>query len=79
MPNTVTKDQAADIYRAAFDQVCNPADWKAEVDCVVPYELANLYKQAIEFMVGAPVTGCKVEGGMYHLRSIGYRAGPCGS
>lgn len=79
---SVTIDQVAELYRAAFAQVHDPLDWKAPIDCVVPYELANLYMQAIEFMTGTRPTGnristCAVNDG-YRLVSPGYRNGPCG-
>ena len=79
----VNIDQVADIYRKAFDQVCNQADWKAEIDCVVPYDLANLYMRAIEFMTGVKPVGLgrastdKIHDG-YRITCIGYRRGPCG-
>lgn len=78
---TVTRDEVATLYRAAFDQVCDPQDWKAAVDCLVPWDLANLYLQAIEFMTGVkPDCEYKITaaGQMAHLTCVGYRAGPCG-
>lgn len=79
----VTIDQTAQLYRDAFDHVCNEDDWRGEVDCVVPYELANLYMQAIEFMTGAKPVGlgrCSTEKIVdgYRISCIGYRRGPCG-
>lgn len=79
----VNIDQVADLYRKAFDHVCDPADWKAEIDCVVPYQLANLYMQAIEFMTGVEPVGLgrvsmpRLDDG-YRITCIGYRRGPCG-
>ena len=79
----VTIDQVADLYRKAFDNVCPVADWKAEIDCVVPYELANVYMQAIEFMTGVKPVGvgrvstATLNDG-YRITCIGYRRGPCG-
>ena len=79
----VNIDQVADLYRKAFDQVCDPDDWKAEIDCVVPYQLANLYMQAIEFMTGVEPVGLgrvsmpRLDDG-YRITCIGYRRGPCG-
>lgn len=78
MTITVTVDDLACIYRKAFDQVCDPNDWKGPIDCVVPYEVANIYMQAIEFMTGVKPAGSMTETGMYRLRCVGYRAGPCG-
>ena len=75
---SVTIDQVAELYRAAFAQVHDPLDWKAPIDCVVPYEVANIYMRAIEFMTGVKPAGSMTETGMYRLRCVGYRAGPCG-
>lgn len=82
MAREVTIDQVADLYRKAFDQVCNERDWKGEIDCVVPFKLANLYMNAIEFMtgvkpegVGRIATRCITDG--YRITCIGYRRGPC--
>lgn len=79
---TVSRDNVADLYRAAFAQIHDPADWKAPIDCVVPYELANIYVQAIEFMVGvkpnAEAVRDDVIGRAFRLTCVGYRAGPCG-
>ena len=79
---SVAIDQVADLYRKAFDHVCNEVNWKDEIDCVVPYELANLYMQAIEFMTGVKPVGLGrvstrevVDG--YHITCVGYLRGPC--
>lgn len=80
-PIVVTNDAVAELYRAAFNQVCNKEDWKAPIDCVVPYDLANLYMQAIEFMTGVRPDGEMQplgRGQMYRLTCCGYRNGPCG-
>ena len=77
MVRSVTIDQVADLYRKAIDQVCNERDWKGEIDCVVPFELANLYMRAIEFMTGVKPEAVKYDT-MYRLTCCGYRNGPCG-
>lgn len=78
LDRTVTIDQLADLYRKAFDQVCDPADWRGPINCVVPWRLANLYMQAIEFMTGV-APECSREGDEWaRLRCCGYRLGPCG-
>lgn len=77
----LTQDQHTEILRAAFDQVCNKDDWKAPIDCVVPYDLANLYMQAIEFMTGVKPESavCMINyERMFRLTCVGYRNGPCG-
>lgn len=75
----VNQYQTADLYREAFKQVCEEDDWKKPIDCMVPYHLANLYMQAIEFVTGVPAQGTAAGcvPGMYRLTCIGYRAGPC--
>ncbi len=78
----VTQENGADLYRYVFDQVCDPTDWKAPVCCIVPWELANVYMQAIEFMTGVKPTAERLDhaiiGKACRLTCIGYRAGPCG-
>lgn len=80
MPVHITPDQLAEIYRKAFDQVCDPADWKGPIDCAVPWDVANVYMQAIEFMTGLKPHSEYVTGypAMARLTCIGYRSGPCG-
>lgn len=68
----VTREEQSDIYRAAFNQVCNKTDWKLPVDCIVPYDLANLYLQAIEFMTGSKCIGECLTGERYWIRADGY-------
>lgn len=81
MTRQVTPDQHADLLRVAFNQVCDPEDWKGPIDCIVPYDSANIYMQAIEFMTGVKphhenvVVNCER---MFRLTCCGYRAGPCG-
>ena len=80
MPVVLTIDQLADLYRKAFDHICDPADWKAPIDCEVPWEVANIYMQAIEFMTGVKPTSGYVTGYPAKARLVckGYRNGPCG-
>lgn len=79
----VSVDDVAAVYRLAFDQICDKKDWKGPFTAWVPWELANLYMQAAEFMTGvAPTSNGRVvlPSGkqVTHLSSIGYSAGPCG-
>jgi len=79
----IDQDDQAAVYRLAFDQVCNKDDWKAPFACWVPWTMANLYMQAIEFMTGVePTCGGRVVLVSGHevtrLDCIGYRNGPCG-
>lgn len=77
-PIIVTRHQEAELYRAAFNQVCDPEDWKAPIDCIVPWGLANLYMNAIEFMTGVTPTFERLNNGDTRLKCCGYRLGPCG-
>lgn len=70
------------LLRHAFDQICNTDDWRAEIDCLVPLEAANVYMQAIQYMTATSATCDRVvrDGVTYaHLKSIGYRRGPAGA
>jgi hypothetical protein len=61
-----------------FDQLCNPKDWKAPVDCTVPVSVAGLAHEAIIFMTGTVPNSERQPGGLFRLTAVGYRAGPCG-
>ena len=74
-------DQLADLYRKAFDHVCDSKDWKGPIDCMVPLNVADIYEQAIEFMTGVkPVRIVTKDEGrdVAYLSCVGYRRGPCG-
>lgn len=75
-------NEMADIYRAMFDQICNKEDWKAPFSAWVPWSMANVYMDSIEFMCGVrPTAGPRVDGKPFakcFLSCIGYNAGPCG-
>lgn len=69
------------LMRLAFDQVCDKDDWRAPVNALVPWQAANVYMQAIEFMTAVRPDCERVvkEGVEYaHLTCVGYRAGPAG-
>lgn len=79
----VKEEEQGDIYRHAFDQVCNTEDWKAPVCCWVPWDMASLYMQAIEFMTGVlPTCDGRVVlmsgKEVCYIHCVGYRNGPCG-
>jgi hypothetical protein len=77
----ITLDQLAEMYRQAFDHVANPADWRGPIDCYVPWEVSNIYVQAIEFMTGvAPDCEYISQNArtLAHITCVGYRNGPCG-
>jgi hypothetical protein len=73
------EDARADYYRALFALVCDPADWKAPVDCVVPFAIGGDVQEAVVFMTGALAARETIAGGKeVRVWSVGYRAGPCG-
>lgn len=69
------------ILNAAFKQICNTQDWKAPIECLVPWDTANVYMEAISHMT-ATVASCErvtIDGRLYaYLKAEGYRAGPAG-
>ena len=89
LPDTVTDktrilsvDAHATLMRIAFDQVCDPTDWKGPIDCIVPWAVANVYVEAIKFMTATTPTFERCSGvtgnPSFRLQSVGYRAGPAG-
>jgi hypothetical protein len=72
-------DECGEILRAAFNQICNPVDWKGPINAVVPACLADLYCEAIKFMTATdPVRFGNEDRGFVRLIALGYRAGPAG-
>lgn len=69
------------LRRAAFDQICDPADWKGPINALVPWEAASVYVDAVKYMTATEPMGRHVvkEGVSYcHITSVGYRMGPAG-
>ncbi len=79
-PIIVTRngEKHVELLRLAFGAVCNPLDWKAPVDAIVPFESASMYYDAIVFVTGTTPKSERVADGNMRLMAIGYRAGPCG-
>jgi hypothetical protein len=74
-----TNSQAyRDLIQHAFSQICNPRDWKAPVDCVVPYAHASMFYDAIVSITGTVPTSERTIDGHMRMTAIGYRNGPCG-
>lgn len=74
-------NEHADLLRAAFNQVCDPADWKNPVDCIVPWASASVYTEAIAFMTATtPICRHTIVKGYdcARISSVGYRMGPAG-
>lgn len=81
-PVIVAEEGRIALYHLAFSQVSDPKDWKGPIKAYVPWELATLYMDAIEFMTGVRPTAevRRIPDGrqFYYLECVGYRAGPCG-
>lgn len=69
------------LLQQAFDQICDPEDWKGPIHAMVPWDAANVYMQAVQHMTATSCT-CELvtrDGIAYALlKSVGYRAGPAG-
>lgn len=84
----VTPNAYADILRAAFNQICDPNDWKAPIDALVPAAGFKIYQDAIQFMTATHPTIHErdADGKRFYLNrqqafritSEGYRNGPAG-
>lgn len=65
--------------KEAFDAVCDPQDWKAEIGAWVPGELVNVTVEAVKFFTATvPEVGLNMNTMQYAITSVGYRAGPAG-
>lgn len=69
-----TRDQLS----RAFDLVCDPDDWKAEIHTLVPVEDRDVTVAAIEFYTGTGVEIGPENQGHVEVYSTGYRRGPAG-
>jgi hypothetical protein len=69
------------LMQAAFDMVCDATHWKNPVDALVPWDIANVCVQSVEFMTGTKATAERVSGpngeDLAHITAPGYYAGPC--
>lgn len=69
------------LLQFAFNQICDKQDWKGPIDCLVPWEAASTYVEAIKWMT-ATSPECKhvIHSGQSYARltSVGYRMGPAG-
>jgi hypothetical protein len=82
MSRVLNVEQHASLMRLAFGQIADQGDWKGPIDCIVPWECANIYVQAIEFMTAVKPNCERVQvdllGDAARLTCVGYRAGPAG-
>jgi uncharacterized heparinase superfamily protein len=73
----------------AFNQICDPNDWKGPIDAIVPAMQFKVYADSVEFMTGTEAviherdeTGRRMYdtagNQLFRMTSVGYRAGPCG-
>lgn len=46
----------SELLHIAFEQVRNPEGWTKPLNALVPWEVANIYIQAIEYVTGWQVT-----------------------
>lgn len=69
------------LLQTAFNQVCNPQDWRGPIDCTVPWSAASVYIEAIKHMTATvpKSTTTQIDGQLYaRITSVGYRMGPAG-
>jgi len=73
----------ADLHKQ-YNRICNPNDWRAPIDAIVPKAEVLITVAAITYYTG---TTCKTHlvdapdgysGEFWRIRSVGYRNGPCG-
>lgn len=76
----ITQRDHTELMHFLFKQVQDPNDWKGPIDAVVPWDCANVYMQAVEFMTAVRPTCERIPGmpGVARLTCVGYRAGPAG-
>jgi hypothetical protein len=67
-----------ELKRQAFSLICNPDDWKAPIDCEVPFHAASFFHEVIVYVTGTVPESEKLPNGNFRMTSIGYRMGPCG-
>lgn len=67
-----------ELLQAAFALICNPDDWKAPIDCIVPFSDASFFYDAIVSITGTVPNSERQPDGSFRLTSVGYRMGPCG-
>lgn len=67
-----------DLMQAIFRELSNPDDWKAPIDCIVPFAFAATAQEAITFITGTVPNAERLPTGEFRLTSVGYRMGPCG-
>lgn len=66
------------LMQDVFRMISNPDDWKAPIDCIVPFAAAATFHEAIVFVTGTVPKSERAPGGDFRLTSVGYRMGPCG-
>jgi len=64
--------------QSAFDEICDPEDWKAPINRCVAKDRLDLYKAAVEFYAAVELRVVREGTESVQVYSIGYRAGPAG-
>jgi len=71
-------EEAQARLTAAFEVVCEPGDWRAPIDAVIPPgNSLPLIAEAIIHFTGTVPRFFRV-GTTYRVKAAGYREGPCG-
>lgn len=92
MSQQVVTERLYELMNLAFDHVCDPKNWKAPIDALVPAQYVKIYVDAVKHMTSTdcevfhiqdevPIFVSNVWGRsiqMYRIKSIGYQAGPAG-
>ncbi len=63
----------------ALDSILeDPSDWKGPIDAVIPNNRLRICMVACEFFTGTTLDVYHLDKDWTQVRSVGYRAGPCG-
>ena len=72
-------DYPRDVLSAAFDRVCDPADWRAPIRAVVSRGDLDVTLRAVAYFTGAPVThDSDPDSDGVRVSCVGDRSGPGG-
>ena len=64
---------------AAFDDVCNPDDWKSPIDSVCRADQQDIVSRAVVFFTATVPTFDPIPGtNKVRVTALGYRRGPAG-
>lgn len=77
MTNANADNRSFDILRDTFNLICDPADWKGPIDCIVPCWMLGVVNEAIKFMTASQPIAYMVPGrsdDVIQVKAAGYRA-----